>query len=57
MIMSMPALMAARNGGASICSHCARVCVMTGMPVWLSVAVSPCPGKCFAEAMTPPSCW
>lgn len=33
MIESMPAAIAARNGGASVSSHCARVCVMTGMPV------------------------
>ena len=41
MIMFVPALIAALNGGASICSHCALLCVMIGMPVWLSVAVSP----------------
>ena len=41
MIMSAPAPMAALNGGASICCHCALVCVMIGIPVWLSVAVSP----------------
>ena len=57
MIMSAPALMAARNGGASVCSHCGRVCVITGMPVWLSVAVSPWPGKCLGEAMIPASFW
>ncbi len=32
MIESMPARIAARNGGASSFSHSARVCVMTGKP-------------------------
>lgn len=53
MMASMPASTAARKGGASSSSHCSRVCVMTGKPVWLSVAVSPCPGKCLAHAATP----
>ena len=57
MIMSMPSAIAALNGGASICSHCSRVCVITGKATWLSVAVSPWPGKCLAEAATPPSTW
>ncbi len=26
---------------------------MTGRPVWLSVLVSPCPGKCFAVEAIP----
>ena len=49
--------MAALNGGASICSHWARVWVMTGNATWLSVAVSPWPGKCLADDITPPSSW
>ena len=49
MIMSVPALMAARNGGASVCFHWARVCVITGMPVWLSVAVRRAPGSAWAR--------
>lgn len=50
MIESTPASIAASNGGASSCSHCSRVCLISGMPVWLSVSVSPCPGKCFGVA-------
>ena len=57
MIMSMPCAMAALNGGASSCSHCSRVCVMIGNATWLSVAVSPWPGKCLALAATLPSSW
>ena len=57
MIESMPAATAARKGGASMLSHCACVWVMTGKPVWLSVAVSPWPGKCLAVALIPASCW
>ncbi len=53
MIESMPAAIAARNGGASSFSHCSRLCVMAGKPVWLSTSVSPCPGKCLAVAATP----
>ena len=29
---------------------------MKGSPRCESTSVSPCPGKCFAVAMTPPSC-
>ena len=57
MIMSAPALIAALNGGASVRSHCSLVCVITGMPVWLSVAVSPWPGKCLGVATIPASFW
>ncbi|GAA2940463.1 hypothetical protein GCM10011428_68920 [Streptomyces violaceus] len=53
MIESMPAAIAARNGGASSFSHSSRLCVMVGKPVWLSTLVSPCPGKCLAVAATP----
>lgn len=53
MIESIRARIAARNGGASSSSHSCRVCSMTGSPVWLSVLVSPCPGKCLAVAATP----
>lgn len=52
MIEPMPALTAARKGTASSASHTSRLCVMTGNPKWLSTAVSPCPGKCFAVAAT-----
>ena len=55
MIESIRARIAARNGGASSSSHWARVWLMTGSPVWLSVFVSPWPGKCLAvEAMPAP---
>lgn len=50
---STPASTTARNGGSSSSSHRARVCRITGSPTWLSVSVSPCPGKCFAVAATP----
>lgn len=53
MTESIRARIAARNGGASSSSHCSRVCPMTGSPVWLSVLVSPWPGKCLAVAATP----
>ena len=48
MIESMPAAMAAWNGGASICRHWPRSGSTTGRLVWLSSAVSPWPGKCLA---------
>ena len=54
MIVSTPVRIADRNGGRSIASSCARVCVTSGSPKWLSTAVSPCPGKCLATAATPP---
>lgn len=50
---STPASTTARNGGSSSSSHRARECRITGSPTWLSVSVSPCPGKCFAVAATP----
>jgi hypothetical protein len=53
MTMSAPAAMPARNGGASVSSHCARVWKIQGTPLWLSVTVSPWPGKCFRVAETP----
>lgn len=53
MIESMPAAIAARNGGSSSSAHCSRVWVMTGSPVWLSVLVSPWPGKCLAVEAIP----
>ena len=49
MIMSICSLIAALKGGASIDSHCSRVWVMIGKATWLSVAVSPWPGKCLAD--------
>ncbi len=58
MIESMPSSTAAANGGSSTASHSSRVWSITGMPVWLSTAVSPWPGKCLAVAETPaaPGC-
>lgn len=53
MTESIPARTAARKGTASRDDHSSRLCVMTGKPKWLSTAVSPCPGKCFAVAATP----
>jgi hypothetical protein len=41
MMARMPWSMAAWKGGLSIVSHSSRVWSMIGMPVWLSVAVSP----------------
>ena len=55
MIVSTPAAIAARNGGRSIASICARVWVTSGRPKWLSTPVSPWPGKCFDTAETPPA--
>lgn len=57
MIMSICSLIAALKGGASMASHCSRVWVMIGNATWLSVAVSPWPGKCLADEATPPSRW
>ncbi len=53
MIASMPAAIAARNGGESSSAHCSRVWWMYGRPVWLSVFVSPWPGKCLAVEAIP----
>ena len=52
MIASMPWRMSAWNGGRSIRRHSSRVWLMIGIPVWLSVSVSPWPGKCLAVAAT-----
>ena len=49
MIMSICSLIAALKGGASMVSHCSRVWVMIGKAPWLSVAVSPWPGKCLTR--------
>src|SRR5215207_4701679 len=51
--MAAPAAIPARNGGASICPDCSRVWKIQGTPVWLSVTVSPWPGKCFSVDETP----
>ena len=44
---STPASIAALNGTSSTWSRRSRSAVMVGMFMWLSTAVSPCPGKCF----------
>ena len=53
MIAGTPASMAAWNGGRSSRCHSSRVWWMIGRPKWLSSAVSPWPGKCFAAPATP----
>ncbi len=53
MTESTPAAIAALNGGASSRSHSAFEWVMTGRSTWLSVPVSPWPGKCLTVAATP----
>ena len=53
MIESTPCAMSALNGGRSSCCHCSFVWLMIGTPVWLSVSVSPWPGKCLAVGITP----
>ena len=57
MIDLMPARIAAWNGGRSIRVHSSRVWWISGIPTWLSVSVSPCPGKCFAVETIRPSRW
>ena len=47
---STPAAMAALNGTSSTLSRRSRSTVIVGMFMWLSTAVSPCPGKCFTVA-------
>mmetsp|Transcript_20653 Transcript_20653/g.43670 ORF Transcript_20653/g.43670 Transcript_20653/m.43670 type:complete len:258 (-) Transcript_20653:147-920(-) len=55
MIAATSFSIALSNGGISVSSRRARLCLMTGMSTWLSWEVSPCPGKCFAQAATPSS--
>ncbi|PSK61312.1 hypothetical protein B0E53_06787 [Micromonospora sp. MH33] len=51
-----PAVTAARNGASSTASSRARSPPMRGRSWWESTRVSPCPGKCLAQAATPPAC-
>ena len=51
-----PACTAAANGTSSQARRPARPRWMVGRPRWESVRVSPCPGKCLAQAATPASC-
>ncbi len=56
MIACTPAAIAARNGASSTSSSAARDRAMRGRSWCESTAVSPCPGKCLAQAATPASC-
>ncbi len=55
MTASMPAAIAALNGTSSTASSRARGCSMTARSRWVSVAVSPWPGKCLAVDSIPPA--
>ena len=48
-----PAAAAAANGASSTASSRARSCSMRGSARWLSVTVSPWPGKCLPQASMP----
>jgi len=52
MISSVPAAIAARNGGRSLRSKSARVSSVTAMPLSVLILVLPRPGKCLAVAAT-----
>ncbi len=56
MIARVPAAIAARNGASSTASSSSRVAETTGSPRCESTSVAPWPGKCFAQAATPPAC-
>ena len=53
MMNAAPATTAARNGTSSRVSSRAQGVGMTGRARWLSVSVSPWPGKCLAVASIP----
>ena len=55
MTASMPASIAALNGTSSTASRRERGCSITARSRWVSVAVSPWPGKCLAVASMPPA--
>ena len=55
MIARVPAAIAARNGASSTSSSSSRVAETTGRPRCESTSVAPWPGKCFAQAATPPA--
>ena len=46
-----PLLIASANGTSSVFLICSYVFSTEGVPIWLSVPVSPCPGKCLYVAM------
>ena len=50
-----PASIMAWKGGSSIRSSSSMDLSMQGRLTWVSMAVSPWPGKCLAEQSTPPS--
>ena len=56
MTASMPAPITARNGTSSTASRRERGCSITARSRWVSVAVSPWPGKCLAVPSMPPAC-
>ena len=51
-----PPSRAAANGTSSRAASTSASTSTTGSARWLSVAVSPCPGKCFTHAPTPARC-
>ena len=51
-----PALIISLKGYNSTSSIRSIEKLIDGRPKWESVAVSPCPGKCFAEESIPASC-
>ena len=51
-----PARSAAANGTSSRASRTSSGASIVGSERWLSVAVSPCPGKCLRQAATPADC-
>ena len=56
MIDATPSSTAARNGSSSTSRSRSGACSTTGSAWWESTEVSPCPGKCFAQAATPSAC-
>ena len=55
MIARVPAAIAARKGASSTSSSSSRVAETTGRSRCESTSVAPWPGKCFAQAATPPA--
>ena len=57
MIERTPAAIAARNGTSGPASSSASETSVAGSARCESSDVSPCPGKCLAQAATPAACW